>query len=49
MCRSVMSDDNKAVAWLAEHPKMTGVLFTMMLLLSQAGTVMAGNNVATGP
>ena len=43
-----MSDDNKAVAWLAEHPKMTGVLFTMMILLSQAGTVAAGNT-ANGP
>ena len=39
--RFVMSDDNKAVAWLAEHPKMTGVLFTMMLLLSQAGAAAA--------
>jgi hypothetical protein len=40
--------DNEVVAWLAEHPKMTGVLFTMMLLLSQAGTVAAGN-IASGP
>ena len=44
-----MSDDNKAVAWLAEHPKMTGVLFTMMLLLSQAGSVAAVGNAASGP
>jgi len=44
-----MSDDNKAVAWLAEHPKMTGVLFTMMLLLSQAGTVVAIGNDGAGP
>ena len=44
-----MSDDNKAVAWLAEHPKMTGVLFTMMLLLSQAGTVVATGSDAAGP
>lgn len=29
--------------YLAEHPKMTGVLFTALLLLSQAGAVMAGN------
>ena len=43
-----MLDDNKAVAWLAEHPKMTGVLFTMMLLLSQAGSVVAGGGAA-GP
>ena len=32
--------DNKVAAYLAEHPKMTGVLFTMMLLLSQAGSAM---------
>ncbi|WP_336134541.1 DUF7503 family protein [Natronomonas amylolytica] len=39
-----MSDDNNAVTnWLAEHPKMTGVLFTMMLLLTQAGSVAASN------
>ena len=44
-----MSDDNKAAAWLAEHPKMTGVLFTMMLLLSQAGSVVAGSNSGAGP
>lgn len=43
-----MSDDNKAVAWLAEHPKMTGVMFTMLLLLSQAGSAVAGRGAA-GP
>lgn len=36
------SDSSSMAAYLAEHPKMVGVLFTMMLLLSQAGTVMAG-------
>jgi hypothetical protein len=39
-----MSEDNNAVSnWLAEHPKMTGVLFTMMLLLTQAGSAVASN------
>ncbi len=28
--------------YLANHPRMIGVLFTLMLLLSQAGTVAAG-------
>lgn len=28
--------------YLAEHPRMTGVLFTMLLLLTQSGTVAAG-------
>lgn len=46
-----MSANDKAVAnWLAEHPELTGVLFTTMLLLSQAGTVAAGNGgVSAGP
>ena len=42
-------NDNAAAAWLAEHPRMTGVLFTMMLLLSQAGTVVAGSSAGQGP
>ena len=45
----VMSDETLA-AFVAEHPKMAGVLFTTMLLLSQAGTVMAGNGASSaGP
>jgi len=44
----MFENDNAAAAWLAEHPRMTGVLFTMMLLLSQAGTVVAGN-ASNGP
>jgi hypothetical protein len=44
-----MSDD-KVAAYLAEHPKMTGVLFTTMLLLSQAGSVAAASGMTTsGP
>jgi hypothetical protein len=34
--------DSQIATYLAEHPKMTGVLFTTLLLLSQAQTVMAG-------
>jgi hypothetical protein len=42
--------DNEIAAYLAEHPRMIGVLFTMMLLLTQAGNVAAGNsNVIAGP
>lgn len=40
-----MSDDTLA-AFVAEHPKMAGVLFTTLMLLSQAGTVMAGHGSA---
>jgi hypothetical protein len=34
--------DNDIASFLAEHPRMIGVLFTMMLLLTQAGNVAAG-------
>lgn len=34
--------------YLAEHPKMTGVLFTALMLLTQAGAVIAGNGQASG-
>ena len=36
-----MSDDTLA-AFVAEHPKMAGVLFTTLLLLTQTGGAMAG-------
>jgi len=35
--------------YLAEHPKMAGALFTLLMLLSQAGTAAANNNVYAGP
>ena len=37
-----MSDDS-LTSYVAEHPKMAGVLFTTLLLLSQAGSAMAGH------
>jgi hypothetical protein len=53
ICDTVMSeeDNTNAVAqYLADHPRMMGVLFTALLLLSQAGAVAAGNNVGiNGP
>ena len=46
-----MSENDTSVkALLADHPKLTGVLFTMLLLLTQAGSVAAGNGSCTaGP
>lgn len=42
--------DNKVAEWLGKHPKMTGILFMMMLLLSQTGSVAASNGSAcAGP
>lgn len=43
-----MSYDTMA-EFVAAHPKVTGVLFTTMLLLSQAGAVAAGGNGYAGP
>lgn len=41
---------SEMTTYLAEHPKMAGVLFTALLLLTQAGAVLAGNGQATvGP
>lgn len=36
-------EDSKVASYLAEHPKMIGVLATALLLLSQAGAVAAGS------
>lgn len=46
-----MSDtDSKITAYLADNPRMIGILFTIFLLLSQAGTVVAGQGTVTsGP
>ncbi|MFB6303281.1 MAG: hypothetical protein ABEH78_10540 [Haloferacaceae archaeon] len=47
-----MSEDTTSglASYLKDHPRMMGVLFTLTLLLSQAGTAVAGNAGATsGP
>ena len=36
-----MEYNHELKAFLAEHPRMMGVLFTLMLLLTQIGTVAA--------
>ncbi|WP_267902892.1 DUF7503 family protein [Halomarina oriensis] len=43
-----MSDTNVST-YIAEHPKMAGVLFTMLLLLSQAGSAAASAGAIRGP
>lgn len=43
-----MSHDTMAEL-VAAHPKVIGVLFSAMLLLSQAGAVAAGGNGYAGP
>jgi hypothetical protein len=46
-----MSDaTSELTAYLKDNPRMMGVLFTAMLLLSQAGSVVAANSGGTaGP
>lgn len=41
--------DNTATAWLAENPKLMGVLFTIMVLLTQVGGAAAGAAAGAGP
>jgi hypothetical protein len=38
-----MSEKSDMAAFLARHPKLSGVLFTALLLLTQAGSAVAGN------
>jgi hypothetical protein len=46
-----MSQTSSELAdYLKNHPRMMGALFTLTLLLSQAGSVAAGNNwTISGP
>lgn len=46
---SESEDDSTMAAYLKEHPRMIGVLFTILLLLSQAGNVAAGGSSISGP
>jgi hypothetical protein len=40
-----MTDTDSAMAeFLAEHPRLMGALFTVLMLLSQAGSVVAQNS-----
>jgi hypothetical protein len=43
-----MSRDD-LTAYLAEHPRKIGVLFTIFLLLSQTGNAAATNSSIIGP
>lgn len=41
-----MSSTNSLKSYLADHPRMIGALFTILMLLSQSGVVAAGGNQA---
>lgn len=40
--------DNELLTYLESNPRMIGVLFTILLILSQAGNAAAGAAVTTG-
>lgn len=43
-------DDATMTEWLADHPRMMGALFTLVLLLTGGtGSAVAGNVVTSGP
>lgn len=45
-----MSDNDDMKAFLREHPRMIGALFTILLLVSQAGGALASGATGTaGP
>ncbi|WP_449271452.1 DUF7503 family protein [Halobaculum saliterrae] len=45
-----MSESDATMShWLADHPRMMGALFSLVLLLSSAGSAAAGNVVTSGP
>ncbi|MGM0387347.1 MAG: DUF7503 family protein [Natrinema limicola] len=44
-----MSEADSMKDYLAQNPRMIGVLFTLFVLLSQAGTAAAGMNSQVGP
>lgn len=43
-----MSENDALRAYLAEHPKMIGAVFTLLLLLNEAGRVIAGPGAGNG-
>lgn len=41
-------DEKSLKAYLADNPRMVGVIFTMLMLLAQAGNVSAGYALSCG-
>jgi len=44
-----MSEKDSMKDYLAQNPRMIGALFTLFVLLSQAGTAAAGSMTQVGP
>ena len=43
------SDSDTLASYLSDHPRMMGALFTVLLLLSQAGSAVAHSGSVSGP
>ena len=41
--------DSRMASFLKDHPRFIGVLFTLAVLLTQAGTVVASGSGYSGP
>ncbi|WP_435358638.1 DUF7503 family protein [Haloarchaeobius sp. DFWS5] len=44
-----MEEDNPLTNYLADHPRMIGVVFMIGLLLMQASTAMGAGSATSGP
>lgn len=43
------SETSTVAAYLKEHPRMSGVLFSLLLLISQSGSAVAQGATSSGP
>lgn len=46
---SESEDDSTMATYLKDNPRMIGVLFTILFLLSQAGNAAAAGSTVAGP
>jgi len=44
-----MADSENVTGWLAEHPKMMGALWMILLVLSETGGAAANTGAKMGP
>ena len=44
-----MSQNSNLAAWLADHPRMMGVLWVLVLIWAETGAVVAQTHTTSGP
>jgi hypothetical protein len=44
-----MADSENVTGWLAEHPKMMGALWMILLILTETGSAIANSGARAGP